>query len=514
MHATSSEAGATQSSLLRGFFANFMGHAPLWYKQSILFALVLNPFVLLVFGPFVLGWVLILEFIGTLAMALKCHPLPPGGLLVLEAVMLGMVGPETSKLLMDEVTGNLPVILLLIFMVPAVAMMKELLIFVFTKMLVGIKSKTLLSLTFILMGAVLSAWLDALTVTAVIITIASGFYHIYHKVASQGDGGNHDHDVLSDVHIHDMHQADLEQFRGFLRNVAMHGAVGTAIGGVLTLVGEPQNIIIGNKMGWDFVTFFVVMAPATLPAFVCGILTCLLLERFHLFGYGVTLPASVRTIMENHVALERARATSQEHARLIVQALAACCMVLGLATHIVEVGFVGLGVLLFVASMNGHTEEHKLNHAFAESMSFTTIVVVFFVLVAIIHAQHLFAPVIGFVLAQEGESQLAWMYIANGLLSAISDNVFVALTYITELKTACDAGSLTPEACTKLAVAINTGTNLPSVATPNGQAAFLFLLMSPLASLIRLSYWRMCVMAFPYTIALSLSGLFGVMVLL
>ncbi len=35
-----------------------------------------------------------------------------------------------------------------------------------------------------------------------------------------------------------------------------------------------------------------------------------------------------------------------------------------------------------------------------------------------------------------------------------------------------------------LAVAINTGTNLPSVATPNGQAAFLFLLTSALAPLI------------------------------
>lgn len=33
-----------------------------------------------------------------------------------------------------------------------------------------------------------------------------------------------------------------------------------------------------------------------------------------------------------------------------------------------------------------------------------------------------------------------------------------------------------------LAVAINTGTNLPSVATPNGQAAFLFLLTSALAA--------------------------------
>ena len=62
----------------------------------------------------------------------------------------------------------------------------------------------------------------------------------------------------------------------------------------------------------------------------------------------------------------------------------------------------------------------------------------------------------------------------------------------------------------QLAVAINTGTNLPSVATPNGQAAFLFLLTSALAPLIRLSYGRMVVMALPYTLALTAVGLTAV----
>ena len=57
-----------------------------------------------------------------------------------------------------------------------------------------------------------------------------------------------------------------------------------------------------------------------------------------------------------------------------------------------------------------------------------------------------------------------------------------------------------------LAIAINTGTNLPSVATPNGQAAFLFLLTSSLAPLINLSYLRMVYMALPYTIVLSVVG--------
>jgi len=59
----------------------------------------------------------------------------------------------------------------------------------------------------------------------------------------------------------------------------------------------------------------------------------------------------------------------------------------------------------------------------------------------------------------------------------------------------------------KLAVAINTGTNIPSIATPNGQAAFLFLLTSALAPAIRLSYGRMVWLALPYTITMSLTGL-------
>ena len=61
-----------------------------------------------------------------------------------------------------------------------------------------------------------------------------------------------------------------------------------------------------------------------------------------------------------------------------------------------------------------------------------------------------------------------------------------------------------------LAIAINTGTNIPSVATPNGQAAFLFLLTSSLAPLIRLSYGRMVIMAVPYTLVLGGVGLAAV----
>lgn len=96
----------------------------------------------------------------------------------------------------------------------------------------------------------------------------------------------------------------------------------------------------------------------------------------------------------------------------------------------------------------------------------------------------------------------------------ISDNVFVATVYINEVKGVFDAGQTSRKHFDMLTVAINTGTNLPSVATPNGQAAFMFLLTSALAPLIRLSYGRMVLMVLPYTIVLSGVALLSVVYIL
>ena len=124
--------------------------------------------------------------------------------------------------------------------------------------------------------------------------------------------------------------------------------------------------------------------------------------------------------------------------------------------------------------------------------------------------QGLFSPVITWVLNYEGKTQEVLFYIANGVLSMISDNVFVATVYINEVAEAFKAGLIDRDQFDALAVAINTGTNIPSVATPNGQAAFLFLLTSAVAPLIRLSYGRMVYMALPYTFTMSLTGLWAI----
>jgi NhaB family Na+:H+ antiporter len=496
---------------LGGAFArNFLGTAPSWYKLTIVAFLLANPLLLLLFGPTVTGWLIIGEFIFTLAMALRCYPLQPGGLIALESLAIGLVGPEAVY---HEVEANLPVLLLLMFMVAGIYFMRELLLFIFTKLLVKVRSKTLLSLLFSLTAAGLSAFLDALTVTAVIITVSAGFFAIYHKVAS-GRGFDDDHDHWDDDLVNPPNRQDLDRFRAFLRSLMMHAAVGTALGGVCTLVGEPQNLLIGRVMEWDFATFFLKVAPVSMPVLAAGIVTCVLLERLHWFGYGERLPEPVRDVIERYDSIETAAIDHRKKMRLIVQAVAALFLVLGLALHVAEVGLIGLTVIVFTTAFNGIIEEKRIGHAFEEALPFAALLVAFFAIVALIHEQHLFKPVVNMVLGLEGSAQLAWMYGANGLLSAISDNVFVATVYITEIRAAFEAGGLSREQYDLLAVAVNTGTNIPSVATPNGQAAFLFLLTSTLAPLIRLSYVRMIWMALPYTVVMSVTGLLAVLYLL
>lgn len=163
-------------------------------------------------------------------------------------------------------------------------------------------------------------------------------------------------------------------------------------------------------------------------------------------------------------------------------------------------------LIILLTAFNGIVEEHQIGKAFEEALPFTALLVVFFSIVSVIHEQHLFQPIIQAVLDMEPSSQPGVFFIANGVLSAISDNVFVATVYINEVSAALNAGTISREHFDALAIAINTGTNIPSVATPNGQAAFLFLLTSALAPLIRLSYGKMVLMALPYTIVMSIVG--------
>ena len=485
--------------MISSLYSNFLGSSANWYKNLIISFLVSNPIIYFILmntnldAGFILGWIILGQFIVTLAMALECYPLQPGGLIAIQSVILGLT---TSKHVYQEVVLNLKVILLLVFMVAGIYFMKDFLLFIFTKLLINVKNKKLLSLLFLISAAVLSAFLDALTVTAVLIAVAVGFYSLYRENKASLETDDLD--------------METEEFKRFLRNLLMHGAVGTALGGVSTIVGEPQNLLIGSVADWDFIEFFIRMLPVSLPVFIFGIFTCYLIEKFKIVGYGAELSPKIRDIINDFGAKEDAARTTSQKTKLLIQFLVALILIFALAFNVAAVGLIGLMVIVLLTAFNGIIQEHQLGKAFEEALPFTALLVVFFVIVAVIHDQHLFSPVINYVLTLNFDLQVPMFFLANGILSMISDNVFVATIYISEVKNAFDSGVIDRNQFDLLAIAINTGTNLPSVATPNGQAAFLFLLTSSIAPLINLSYLRMIIMALPYTFVLTAVGLYSV----
>ncbi len=346
------------------------------------------------------------------------------------------------------------------------------------------------------------------------IIVVAGFFGVYHRVASGKHHHQEGHDETSDDGVLDGHRSDLDEFRAFLRNLMMHGAVGTTIGGVCTLVGEPQNLLIGEQAGWNFVRFAIEMAPVTVPTVIAGLTTTILVEKLGWFSYGAKLPENVRRVMHEFEEHESSKMTVQHRQVIITQAIVAIMLLVALAFHWAEVGIVGLMVIVIATSFTGVVEEGRIGKAFEAALPFTALLVVFFVIVGEIHHQHLFDPILAWVLALEGKAEAIALFGASGLLSAISDNVFVASIWIGEIKGAFERGEIDQRAFDMLAVAINTGTNIPSIATPNGQAAFLFLLTSALAPLIRLSYFQMVWMALPYLITMTSAAVLAVLYLL
>ena len=482
---------------------NFLGNSSKWYKVVIIVFLIINPLILFsvnhyyqlapfaLYGKFVASWFLLLEFIFTLAMALKCYPLQPGGLLMLEALFLNLT---STDVFFQELKSHFSVILLLMFMVAGIYFMRDLLLYLFTHLLIKIKNKMMLSFLFCFTSAILSAFLDALTVTAVIIAVGEGFYNIYHKVVSK-EGAQLDKT--------EEEKEELRGFRNFLRTLLMHSVVGTALGGVLTIVGEPQNLLIATEMQWDFKAFFLHMLPVTLPALIMGLITCVLLEKLKWFNYGASLSFKIRKIIAQH-GFPKEIGTANYKAKLIVQSLIGIWLIIALSLHLAEVGLIGLSIIVLLTSFTGVTEENALGHAFKEALPFTALLSVFFGIVSVIISQNVFSPIMDYVLSLEGSMRIYMFYFANGLLSIISNNMFSATIFMEQAMQASALGQITDKELQSIAVAINVGTNLPSVATPNGQAAFLFLLSSALAPLVRLSYLRMVWMALPYALVLGL----------
>jgi NhaB family Na+:H+ antiporter len=482
--------------MLQTIVKHFLGKTPTWYKYTVLGFLVINPLVFFLISPYVAGWLILLEFIFTLALALQCYPVPAGGVLAIEAAIIGLARPQS---IYNEIVANLPTLLLLIFMVAGIYYLKDVLSLVFTRLFLRFRKKWQVSFVFCLVCTATASFLDALTILAVLIAVCFNFFAIYHRVA-----GAYAADPKNKAN------AEFDEFRGFLRNLIMHSAVGTALGGTLTLVGEPQNMMIGTKMGWDFVEFFQHCGVIAVPVTIGGLILCPLLEIFHVPGFGYQLADNIRQLIVNDHEKKAREIANQGVYKYVLQGLMTLFLILALGFHVAEVGLIGIAIIVILSAFTGMTHEHDFAEPFNNAMPFVTLIVIFFAILAVVHDQHLVSPLVHWVLSFEGQTQLILLYIVNGVLSMVSDSVFVASVFIREVDTAYAEGAFSMDWYQNLATVINMGTNIPSLGTPNGTAGFLFLLTSALAPLIRLSYLQMLKIMIPYFIILS--GIGGIIV--
>ena len=161
-----------------------------------------------------------------------------------------------------------------------------------------------------------------------------------------------------------------------------------------TTVGEPQNLLIAGKANWDFMEFFLQMAPITMPILFTGLVTCVVLEKFSIAGFGNQLPLSVRDIFNDYSNYRNENITTNDKAVLLIESIVLIFLVLALAFSIAAVGLIGLTVMVLLTAFKGITKEHDLGEAFHEALPFTALLAVFFAIVSVIYDQKLFDPVI------------------------------------------------------------------------------------------------------------------------
>ena len=174
------------------------------------------------------------------------------------------------------------------FMVAGIYFLRELLLFRLHESLLRIRSSSVLSLLICAAAAVLSAFLDALTVVAVVMTVGLGFYQVFHRVASgkrlRGRarcGARRSRARAASRYARAVPRVPAradDARRGRHRARRRHDAGRRA--------AEPADRQAGGA--GNFGEFFLAVAPVSMPVAVAGFGTCWLVERLRWFGYGTS----------------------------------------------------------------------------------------------------------------------------------------------------------------------------------------------------------------------------------
>ena len=104
---------------------------------------------------------------------------------------MGLTSPQAVY---EETVANFPVIMLLMFMVAGIYFMRDMLLFVFTKILLGVRIQDAAVFSILLCWRSFISFSRCTYRYGCIDYYLSGFYSVYHKVASGKKIIDEDHD--------------------------------------------------------------------------------------------------------------------------------------------------------------------------------------------------------------------------------------------------------------------------------------------------------------------------------
>ena len=333
-------------------------------------------------------------------------------------------------------------------MVAGIYFLRDLLLFVFTKLLLGVRSRTALALRSVVASARCCrrssmrspSSPSSMTVGARLLRGVSPLR--FRQALRRGARRGHDEAVQ------ELHRADLDAVprvparpddaRGGRHRARRRHDAGRR-------AAEPADR--RSTAGWTFVRVLRrAMAPVSMPVLVAGSRPACSSRGC---GGSVTarsLPVSVRQVLAEYDREQTRRRTSREVAVLIVQALAALILVVALGLHVAEVGIIGL------RGDRARDRVHRSDRRAAPRQGVRSGAAVHRAARGVLRDRRdparpaLFEPVISAVLAAaRGRRRPRCSIWPTRALSAISDNVFVATIYITEVKAALLEGTITRE---------------------------------------------------------------------
>ena len=168
--------------------------------------------------------------------------------------------------------------------------------------------------------------MDALTVTAVLISVTLGFYKIFEK--------NFKENRISEL--------EFDQGKAFLRDIIMHGAVGTALGGVCTIVGRTSKFINCYQSKLGFYGVLLENGSSNNASIVFWpIKLCLNREvkNFLVMALNYHILEELKLLIMLR-KLEQKR-TPLQKLHLIIEAVLGICLIFALAFHVAQVGIIG-----------------------------------------------------------------------------------------------------------------------------------------------------------------------------